>query len=163
MVRGLLRSPSVNMAAPREAARGRAPAVTQPACGRPGSAAALHPKVETRQMGRTRAGQRMGTRARSLPRVVRWRGGAGRAGSPRGGAGRPELRPRGVVVQLPHVWREGGKPANKEGKGDRRAKSEGQSPAGGDEPGQAPGTLAPSSQSGDRVGGRILGEEGGAG
>lgn len=151
MARGFLRSPSVNMAAPREAARGRAPAVTQQACGRPGSAAALHRKVETRQMGRTRAGQRMGTRAGRLPRVVRWRGGAGRAGSLRGGAGRPELRPRGVVVKLPHVWREGGKPANKEGKGDRRAKSEGQSPAGGDEPGQAPGTLAPSSQSGDRV------------
>lgn len=125
MARCPLRPPSVNMAAPREAARGRAgppAAVTQPAYGRAGSATPLHPKVETRQMGCTRAGQRMGASAQRLPRVARGRGGAGRAGSPRGGAGRSELRPRGVVVKLPHVWREGGKPANKEGKGDRRVK-----------------------------------------
>lgn len=123
MARGPLRLPSVNMAAPREAARGRVPALSQPACGRPGL---LHPKVETRQMGRTRAGKRLGANAHRLRRRGRGRRGAGRAGSLRGGTGRSELRPRGVVVKLPHVWREGGKPTNKEGKGDRKAKSEGQ-------------------------------------
>lgn len=112
-------------------------------------------------MGRTRAGKRLGANAQRLRRRGRGRRGAGRAGSLRGGTGRSELRPRGVVVKLPHVWREGGKPANKEGKGDRRAKSEGQTPAGGDEPGEAPGTLGTSVRR--PRGGRILGEEGGAG
>lgn len=66
------------------------------------------------------------------------------------------MRTRGVVVQLPHVWREGGKPANKEGKGDRGATSEGQTLAGGDKPGKVPGTLALSPQSGVRVAAGVL-------
>lgn len=85
MARGPLRPPSVNMAAPREAARGRASAVTQPARGVPGSAVPLRPKVEeTRQMGRTGAGRRMGARAQGLPE----------SGARRGGQGRGEPAPR---------------------------------------------------------------------
>ena len=52
-----------------------------------------------------------------------------------------------VVVVPPRVWREGEKSGNKEGKGDGGAKDEGQILSGGDEPGDARGTLSLSAQS----------------
>lgn len=50
---------------------------------------------------------------------------------------------RKVVVVVPplHMWRGEGKPGSKGRKGDEGARSEGQTSAGGDKPGDAPGTL----------------------
>lgn len=59
----------------------------------------------------------------------------------------------GQVIVFPprRARREGGKPGDKEGKSDGGVRGEGQSPAGGDELGDALGALHPSPQAGDHA------------